>query len=187
LHYAFGINFEGTASLDPTEAGGRILTLSGSGEPPESTDQWQISMRAPQADTDRPAEPATLTIVAPLGDRIDAVLGDEAVAAVTNGAGSAESDAVDLHFTVAGGTGGFSDASGSIRLHGTLLPQGFLLTADLNMEVGAQAYRPPDARPISPAEDAAGGSHVGPQTLSQKQAEREAEAELTRRARQRPG
>ncbi len=185
MRYAFGINFEGTAALRLTEGGGRIIGLSGSGEPPESTDQWQLTLRAPARGRESAAQATTLAIVSPLGDRIDAVLARESVDPITDGTGIAEGDALDLRFAVAGGTGGFDGATGSIRLHGTLLPQGFLLTADLDVEAADAAWRPPDARPLSAAETAAGGSHVGRQPLSQKEPESQAEADLLRRAHRR--
>jgi hypothetical protein len=185
MRYAIGINFEGSSAVEPEGSGGRLVSLQGSGGPPESTDQWQLSLQSRPESAER--RRAALAIVGPLGDRINALSDGEALDAITDASGSVEGNRVDLRFNVTGGTGGFAGASGDVRLHGTLLPQGFFLTADLDLEVRDGAWRPPDARPITAAEDAAGGSHVGPQPLSQGEAEAGAEEDLVRRSRHRPG
>jgi hypothetical protein len=181
MRYAISLNFEGTAVVEPDADGCHALSLAGNGKPPESTDQWQISMgcRWPEEGDGTPE--AELLLTGPLGGRIRGSVRGRSLDAITDGAGMTEGQVIDVQFAITDGTGAFQGTSGTARLHGTVLPQGFLLTADLDIEANDDAWVPPSAERLSPAEDAAGGSHVGPQPLSQKQAEADAEARLVRR------
>ncbi len=182
MQYALSLNFEGSAAVEDTADGCRLLRLEGSGGPPESTDPWQILLQCEQWPQTEGEIAADLEIAGPMGGVLRGSLQRNATNLLTDGSGMGGACTVDLAFIVTSGSGWFAGAEGNVRVHGTLLPPDFLATADLKLEAPADAWIPPNSGLLTALEDASGASHVGPQPLAQQEAEVEAEERIRHQA-----
>jgi hypothetical protein len=165
MRYALGVNFEGAVTEGETGAC-RILRLAGSGAPPESTDQWQLSMqfawpRMPNGD----AFSAQLELRAPMAAMLRGSFRSGAISTVTDQGGKGQAWMLGLDFTVNESVGWFAGTQGIIRLDGTATIQGFQLTANLELDAPEGAWFPLNGGLLSGAEEDSGASHVGPNPL----------------------
>ena len=166
MQYALSVNFEGAVSESETEES-RTLTLIGSGEPPESTDQWRLSarfawLRTPNTDT----LSAQAELQAPMGATLHGTLRSGAVNTVTDGGGMGEAWMLDLDFTVDQSSRWFAGTHGAIHLGGTATRQGgFQLTANLELDAPDNAWFPLNGGLLTDAEADSGASHTGPNPL----------------------
>ncbi|MGI8553934.1 MAG: hypothetical protein ACR2PL_24585 [Dehalococcoidia bacterium] len=175
MQYALSVNFEGPVSERETEAR-RSLSLAGSGEPPESTDLWQLRARFAWARTPSSEAPSgQIEVQAPMTAVLRGSLRSGTLTTVTDERGTGQAWMFELEFSVDESTGWFADAQGSIRLYGTVRSQGFQLTADLDLDLPRAAWAPPNSGPLSDVEAASGLSHVGPNPLHEEGTEIEAE------------
>ncbi|MGI8549212.1 MAG: hypothetical protein ACR2PL_00220 [Dehalococcoidia bacterium] len=173
MQYEVSINFEGTVNPEAATGEDRTLNLDGSGRPPESGEVWFIRGQViwPNAEEGRP-EQANVEIIGPMNGELRARLKDGAITTITDANGESQASRMDIQLAVYESAGRFEGSQGIIRLFGTVEPQGFLLSANLQLDAPESAWSPPNNRPLTDAEGASGASHIGPQPLSQRTAER---------------
>jgi hypothetical protein len=165
MRYALGMNFEG--AVTEAETGDcRILTLAGGGEPPESTDQWQLSVQFawPQMPNDSGIS-AQMELRAPMEAVLRASSCSGAISTVTDQGGTGQAWMLGLDFVVNESAGWYAGTQGIIRLDGTATIQGFQVTANLDLDAPDDAWFPLNGGLLSDADEDAGASHVGPNPL----------------------
>jgi hypothetical protein len=161
MRYSIGVNFEGLARIEPNSDGLRLVELSGTGMPPESTDQWALRLRTLPPETSSARYGAMLEIESPEGGRLEGALQHGNVDLLTNDAGVAEAWALDLAFDVHGIAGAMDGATGGATLRGTVRRQGaFRATVDLHVDARDHPWLPPNAAPLDARDQAAGASHT---------------------------
>ena len=165
MRYALGVNFEGAVTEGETNAC-RTLTLAGGGEPPESTDQWQISVQFawPQMPNDGGFS-AQLELRAPMAAVLRASFCSGMISTVTDQGGTGQAWMLGMDFAVNESAGWFAGTQGTVRLDGTATLQGFQLTANLELDAPEDAWFPLNGGLLSGAEEDSGASHVGPNPL----------------------
>lgn len=181
MHYDVSVNFEGPLDAGAATGERRQVLVAGEGWPPESGDVWHIEAQIawPQAAEGAPTS-AALTIVGPMDGRLRGRYREGAITTLTNQSGESQASRIDLLFDVDDSFGRFGGSRGTIRLFGTLEPQGFLLTANLLLDAPETAWTPPNSHAATPTEAASGGAHVGSQPAGQLRAERDAEDSILR-------
>jgi hypothetical protein len=179
MQYNVTVNFEGPIDAEAATGARRSVEIRGKGEPPESGDIWRIRSRIvwPDAAEGRP-DAAELEIDGPMGGSLHGAFRDGAMTTITDQAGKSQASRLDLLFDVHRSGGRFEGSRGVIRLTGTLEPQGFRLSAQLDLDAPEGAWTPPNAGSLSDRELASGATPVGPQSMSQKAAERSSQASI---------
>lgn len=169
MRYALSVNFEGAVTQGETDEC-RILSLIGSGEPPESTDQWQLSVqfRWPRIPNDDKLS-AQIEVRAPMAAMLGGSFCSGEIRTVTDQGGKGQAWMLGLDFTVSESAGWFASTQGSIRLDGTATIQGFQLTANFELDAPEGAWFPLNGGLLSGAEEDSGASHVGPNPLPRGQ------------------
>ena len=167
MRYALSMNFEGSVRIESETVECRILGLAGSGGPPESTEPWQIAVQFAwsHADDDE-ALTAQVEIQNPLAGVLNGVFRSGRVDTLTDQQGEGQACALQMAFDLSGSSGSLAGARGAMRLSGTVMPCGFLLTVDLDLNAPAGAWIPLNSSLLSEAEAASGGSHVGARLLT---------------------
>jgi hypothetical protein len=165
MRYALSVNFEGSVTEGETRER-RFLTLAGSGAPPESTDQWQLSVQFawPKLPNDDQLS-AQMELRAPMAARLRGTFCGGAISTVTDQSGMGQAWMLGLDFTVNESSGWFAGTNGNVRLDGTATIQGFQLTANLELDAPEDAWFPLNGGLLSSAEEDAGASHVGSNPL----------------------
>lgn len=180
MRYRAAINFEGTIE---GERGGpaQMQRLEGAGTAPQSNDNWTLRARIGwPREPEGPPAGAELEIGGPEGGRLHGRLRDGTVTTITDETGRGGAGRIDLRFEVDGSEGPLRGASGSVYLFGTVEPQGFMLSANLDLDVPEGVWQPPLARPLSALDAAAGAAPTSAQGREQQGAERPPRAPVAR-------
>jgi hypothetical protein len=166
MRYALGVNFEGAVTEAETDEC-RILRLAGGGEPPESTDQWRLSVQFAWSHVPNDGGfSAQLELRAPMEAVLRASFCSGMISTATDQGGTGQAWILGLDFAVNESEGWFTGTQGTIRLDGTATIQGFQLTVNLDLDAPEDAWFPLNGGLLSGAEEDAGASHVGPNPLS---------------------
>jgi quercetin dioxygenase-like cupin family protein len=157
VRYALGLNFEGSVSPGPERDGCHLLSLQGSGGPPESTDPWQLSVQFAWPQT--PGDDGFSSQIE-VGAMLRGSFCSGKISTLTDQGGTGQAWMLGLEFTVHDSAGWFAGTQGTIRLDGTATIQGFRLTANLELDAPEDAWFPPNGGLLSRIEEASGASHV---------------------------
>ena len=166
MRYALSMNFEGSVRIESETAECRILELTGSGGPPESTDPWQMAAKFTWPQADDAMQPVVqLRVGSPLAGALTGTFRSGHIDSLTDQEGAGQACMLEMDFEISGSAGSLDGARGAMRLAGTVMPYGFFLTADLDLDAPAGAWVPLNSDLFSASEAASGGSHVGSQPL----------------------
>src|SRR5580704_11416583 len=108
MRYALGVNFEGAVTEGETDDC-RFLSLAGGGEPPETTDQWRLSVQFawPNLPNDDRFS-ARIELRAPMAAMLHGSFRSGTISTVTDQAGTGQAWMLGLDFTVNESAGWFA-------------------------------------------------------------------------------
>jgi hypothetical protein len=143
--------------------GARLYTIEGEAQPATGW-RMSLSLRWPMA-TER-IEEADLALIEPGGAELSAALASGTAEEITDEDGVVGAVRLDLRFEARGGTAGFTDASGSVHVRGTIAGEGeatggtfegegALLTVDLDIQGESGVWSRSPAQRIPTGPDAA--------------------------------
>lgn len=160
MRYTLSLNLEGAVS-GRLSSDWHVLNLTGSGEPPDSTDQWQITGQISWPQSQDAGISGRLKLLAPMGATLHGAFADGQLSALTDESGAALTWRPDLEFIVDEATGWLAGVRGTIGLSGTLTFEDFRLTANFELAAPDDARMPPTSGLLSEDEQNSGGSYSG--------------------------
>lgn len=144
------INFAGViAERQSFLDGARQFTIEGEDQPSVG---WRMTLALRWPLETEQVEEGDLMLIDPSGAELSGSLMQGDAAEITDEDGNVNAARVDLHFDVSGGDGGYANAAGRVRVHGTIAGEGqgtggsfegegALLTAELEIDGEGDVWR----------------------------------------------
>jgi hypothetical protein len=144
------INFAGViAERQSFLDGARQFTIEAEDQPSLG---WRMTLAVRWPLESERVEEGDLTLTDPSGSELSGSLMEGSAAEITDEDGNVNAARVDLQYEVSGGEGGYANATGRVRVHGTIAGEGegtggtfegegALLTAELDVDNEGDVWR----------------------------------------------